>query len=47
MPSTDEQARSGYSLAHEGGFDLGRFPAIAAWIERVRDQPGHVPITQG
>ena len=45
--STDEQARSGYSLAHEGGFDLGRFPAIAAWIERVRNQPGHVPITQG
>jgi hypothetical protein len=26
--STDEQPRSGYSLAHEGGFDLGRFPPL-------------------
>jgi len=34
-------------VAHEGGFELGRFPAIRAWLERVRDQPGHIPITQG
>ena len=34
-------------VADEGGFDLGRFPAIADWIERVRERPGHVPITQG
>ena len=32
-------------VADEGGFDLGRFPAIGAWIELVRAQPGHVPIT--
>ena len=32
-------------VADEGGFDLGRFPAIAAWMELVRAQPGHVPIT--
>ena len=31
-------------VADEGGFDLGRYPAIAAWIERVAAMPGHVPI---
>ena len=30
--------------ADEGGFDLGRFPAIRSWLERVSSQPGHVPI---
>jgi glutathione S-transferase len=32
-------------VAHEGGFELDRFPAIRAWLERVAAQPGHVPIT--
>jgi glutathione S-transferase len=32
-------------VAEEGGFDLGRYPAIRAWIDRVAAQPGHVPIT--
>jgi len=31
-------------VAHEGGFDLGEFPAIRAWIDRVAAEPGHVPI---
>ena len=31
-------------VAHEGEFDLGPYPAIRAWIERVATQPGHVPI---
>jgi glutathione S-transferase len=31
-------------VADEGGFDLGRFTAIRAWLERVRAQPDHVPI---
>ena len=31
-------------VAHEGGFDLGPYPAIRAWLERVASQPGHVPI---
>jgi glutathione S-transferase len=31
-------------VAHEGGFELGAYPAIAAWIERVAATPGHVPI---
>ncbi|SRR5690348_751824 len=29
-------------VADEGGFELERYPAIAAWFERVRSQPGHV-----
>jgi glutathione S-transferase len=32
-------------VAHEGGFELARFPAIGAWLERVAAQPGHIPIT--
>jgi glutathione S-transferase len=32
-------------VADEGGFDLGAYPAIRAWLERVASQPGHVPIT--
>ena len=32
-------------VAAEGGFDLGRFGAVRAWLERVRRQPGHIAIT--
>ena len=28
--------------AHEGGFDLGRFPAVRAWLARVESQPSHI-----
>jgi glutathione S-transferase len=31
-------------VAHEAGFDLGGFPAINAWLDRVAAEPGHVPI---
>jgi glutathione S-transferase len=31
-------------VAEEGGFDLGRYAAIADWLERVRKQPGHVTL---
>jgi glutathione S-transferase len=31
-------------VAHEGEFDLGPYPAIRAWLERVATQPGHVTI---
>jgi glutathione S-transferase len=34
-------------VAHEGGFDLSRFPALEALLARVRAQPRHIPITQG
>jgi glutathione S-transferase len=33
-------------VADEGGFDLAGFPAVRAWFERVRSQPGHIPITR-
>ncbi|MDD2055540.1 glutathione S-transferase family protein [Pseudomonas putida] len=29
-------------VAHEGGFDLSRYPAIQAWLARVASQPGYV-----
>jgi glutathione S-transferase len=32
-------------VAHEGGFDLGRYPGIRAWLPRVAAQPGHLRIT--
>jgi glutathione S-transferase len=31
-------------VADEGGFELDRYPAIGAWLERVAGEPGHVPI---
>jgi glutathione S-transferase len=31
-------------VAAEGGFELDRYPAIGAWLERVAAQPGHVRI---
>ncbi|MBE7185845.1 MAG: glutathione S-transferase family protein [Methylobacterium mesophilicum] len=36
-----------YAYTHRaglGGFDLDAFPAVTAWLERVRSDPGHVPI---
>ena len=32
-------------VAGEGGFDLEPHAAVRAWLDRVRAQPGHVPIT--
>jgi glutathione S-transferase len=32
-------------VADEGGFSLEDFPGIRAWLERVRSQPRHIPIT--
>lgn len=29
---------------HNGGFDLAAFPAVSAWLERVRNDPGHIPM---
>lgn len=36
-----------YAYTHcagEGGFDLGRFPAIRAWLARVESQPLYLPM---
>ena len=32
-------------VAGEGGFDLARYGAIRAWLDRVAAQPGHAPMT--
>lgn len=34
------------SMAHEGGYDMARFPAIGAWLDRVRAQPGWIPLLE-
>jgi glutathione S-transferase len=44
-PIADTSLYAYTHVADEGGFDLGRYPAIRAWLERVAAQPGHVPIT--
>ena len=31
-------------VAHEGDIDLGPYPAVLAWLDRVAAEPGHVPI---
>jgi len=31
-------------VAHEGDFDLERYPAVRDWLRRVAAQPGHVAI---
>jgi glutathione S-transferase len=33
--------------AHEGGFDLARFPGVRAWLARVEAQPGYVRMPAG
>jgi glutathione S-transferase len=32
-------------VAPEGGFELGPYPAIRAWLERVAAEPGHITLT--
>ena len=35
----------GYThVAHEGGFEMERYPAIRTWLDRVAAMPGHIPI---
>jgi glutathione S-transferase len=31
-------------VAGDGGFDLGRFPAVRAWLDRVRAQPRYAAL---
>ena len=33
-------------VADEGGFDLGKYPAIREWLARVKAQPRHLAITE-
>ncbi len=32
-------------LAGDGGFDLGGYPAVRSWLDRVAGTPGHVTIS--
>ena len=32
-------------VAEEGGFDLGGYPSVIAWLRRVENDPGHVPMS--
>lgn len=32
--------------AEQGGFDLAPFRSLPSWFERIRTQPGHLPIDQ-
>jgi glutathione S-transferase len=44
-PTLADIALYGYThVAHEGGFDMERYPVIRAWLDRVAAMPGHVPI---
>jgi glutathione S-transferase len=44
-PTVADLALYAYThVADEGGFELGRFPAIGAWLGRVSSLPGYVPI---
>jgi len=33
--------------AHEGGFDLSLYPVVGVWLQRIREQPGHLTMQQG
>jgi glutathione S-transferase len=33
-------------LARSCDFDLTPFPAVRAWLDRVAEQPGHVPMDE-
>ncbi len=36
----------GYThVAEDGGFDLSNYPAVSAWMDRFKDHPKHVLIT--
>ena len=34
------------SMAGEGGYEMEKFPAIRAWLARVKAQPGWVPLVE-
>ena len=37
----------GYTaVAHEGEYDMTRYPHITVWLNRVRQQTGYVPLIQ-
>jgi glutathione S-transferase len=44
-PTLADIALYGYAhVAHEGGFEMERYPVTRGWLERVASLPGHVTI---
>lgn len=42
-PTVADVALYAYThVAPEGGFVLGRYPAVSEWLERVKARPGHI-----
>jgi len=33
-------------VAADGGFDLSRYPAVTAWMDRITRQPGYIPLSE-
>jgi hypothetical protein len=31
-------------MAHDGGFDLGDYPAVRRWLGDVEQRDGHLPL---
>jgi glutathione S-transferase len=44
MTIADDALYAYTHAADEGEFDLGGYPAINRWLERVASEPGHVPM---
>jgi glutathione S-transferase len=46
-PTIADIALYGYthSAGTKGGFDLSRFAAVTAWLDRISALPGHIPLT--
>jgi glutathione S-transferase len=46
-PTIADIALYGYthSAGSKGGYDLARFPAVMAWLDRITALPGHIPLT--
>ena len=45
--SVADIALFGYThCAEQGGFALAAYPAISRWLDRVRGQPGHIPLSE-
>jgi glutathione S-transferase len=41
--TTSDIALYGYThVAHEGGFDLSKYPAVQSWLERIASNPKYV-----
>jgi glutathione S-transferase len=33
-------------VAHEAGFEMHRYPRVAAWLERLKAEPQYIPMSR-